>query len=136
MEMALPAITLLSVTPIYVALLGLIMVPITARVGFYRVINKVDIGDGGDATLLRLIRSQANFVETVPLAAVLLVVMELMGAGDTWLHALGATLVVARLLHYVGLSGMGPFLGRPLGMVGTFAVYLVGSGWILYAALG
>ncbi len=131
--MELPGISLLSITPIYIAILGLIFIPITARVGFYRVGNQVDIGDGGDETLLRLIRCQANFVETTPLAVALLLTMELMGAGNVWLHALGATLVAGRLLHYLGLSGMGPFMGRPLGMVATFTVYLVSSGWILYA---
>ncbi len=134
--MELPSISLLSVTPIYIAILGLVFVPITLRVGLYRLNNKVDIGDGGSDHLLRLIRCQANFVETTPLAVVLLVVMELMGAGDTWLHSLGATLVVARLAHYLGFSGMGPFVGRPVGMVGTFAVYIVSSVWILMAALG
>ena len=133
--MELPALSLLSVTPIYLALLGLMMVPITLRVGMYRFGNKIDIGDGGDETLLRLMRSQANFVETVPLAAILLIAMELMGAGGTWLHALGATLVIARVLHYLGLSRLGPFLGRPLGMVGTLTVYLVSSGWLLYSTL-
>jgi uncharacterized membrane protein YecN with MAPEG domain len=133
--MELPTLSLLSVTPIYIALLGLIMVPITARVGLYRVGSKIDLGDGGDETLLRLMRSQANFVETVPLAIVLLVVMELMGAGDTWLHVLGATLLAARIIHYLALSELGPFLGRPIGMVGTFVVYLGSSGWILYSLL-
>ena len=133
--MELPTISLLSVTPIYIAILGLLFVPITLRVGLYRVKNKVDIGDAGDEQLLRLIRCQANFVETTPLAVALLIVMELMGGGDTWLHALGATLVVARLMHYVGFSGIGPFVFRPLGMVGTFAVYIVSSIWILMAAL-
>lgn len=131
--MEMPA--LLSVTPIYIAVLGLMFVPLTLRVGLYRLKNKIDIGDGNDDTLLRRIRCQANFVETVPLAVVLLVVMELMGAGSTWLHALGATLVIARVLHFLGLSRMGPFQARPLGMVGTFIVYLVASGWILYSAL-
>ena len=55
-----------------------------------------------------------------------------MGAGDTWLHALGGTLVLGRLMHYVGLSGMGPWQARPAGMVLTFTVYLVSSGWMLY----
>ena len=129
--MEMPAISLLSVTPIYLAILGLLFVPFTLRVGAYRIKNKIDIGDGGDQQLQRLIRCQANFVETVPLAAILLVAMELMGAGDTWLHALGATLVIARVLHYAGLSRMGPFAARPAGMVGTFIVYLVASVWIL-----
>ena len=133
--MEMPALSLLSVTPVYLALLGLMMVPITLRVGMYRASHKIDIGDGGDETMLRLIRSQANFVETVPLAAVLLVTMELMGAGDTWLHALGATLFIARVLHYLGLSGMGPFIARPVGMAGTITVYLVTAGWILYSTL-
>ena len=130
--MDLPNLSLLSVTSAYIAVLGLIMIPITLRVGLYRVRHGIDIGDGGDAIMLRLIRSQANFVETVPLAALLLVVMELMGAGATWLHALGATLVVARVLHYLALSRAGPFIGRPVGMVGTLGVYLVASGWILF----
>lgn len=131
--MQLPA--LLSVTPIYIAILGLLFIPLTLRVGLYRLRNRIDIGDGNDDTLLRQIRCQANFVETVPLAVALLLVMELMGAGSTWLHVLGATLVIARILHFLGLSGIGPFQARVLGMVGTFVVYLVGSGWILYTAL-
>ena len=132
--MEMPAIALLSVTPIYIAILGLIFVPITLRVGAYRIKNQVNIGDGGDDELIRRIRGQANFTESVPLACILLVAMELMGAGDTWLHALGATLVVARLLHYVGITGLGPFAARPLGMVGTFTVFLVSTIWILYSA--
>ena len=96
----------------------------------------MDIGDGGNSDLLRMIRCQANFVETVPLAVVLLVVMELTGAGDTWLHALGATLVLGRLAHFLGLSGLGPWLARPIGMIATFTVYLVSSLWILAAVLG
>jgi hypothetical protein len=134
--MELPAISLLSVTPVYLALLGLIFVPITLRVGLYRAGHKIDIGDGGDDSMLRLMRSQANFVETVPLAAALLVVMELMAAGETWLHALGATLVIGRSLHYLGLSGLGPFIGRPVGMVATLSVYLISSVWILYTLFG
>ena len=133
--MELPSISLLSVTPLYIALLGLMMIPFTLRVGLYRFKHKVDIGHGDDDTLLRLMRCQANFVETVPLAAILLVVMELMGAGDSWLHVLGATLVIARVSHYLGLSGLGPWACRPIGMFGTLSVYLVGSGWILYSAL-
>ena len=133
--MELPSLSLLSVTPIYLAILGLVFVPLTLRVGMFRFRNKVDIGDAGNDELLRMIRCQANFVETVPLAAIMLVAMELMGAGDAWLHALGATLVAARVLHFLGLSRMGPFICRPLGMFGTMTVYLVAGGWMLYSTL-
>jgi uncharacterized membrane protein YecN with MAPEG domain len=124
--------TLLSITPIYVAILGLIFVPITMRVGFYRVSNKIDLGDGGDQVLLRIMRGQANFVETVPLVAIMLVLMELAGAPAVWLHSVGGFLVGGRVLHYLALTNMGPFVGRPIGMFATLGSYLAAAGWLLY----
>ena len=124
--------TLLSITPIYVAILGLIFVPITMRVGFYRVSNKIDLGDGGDQVLLRIMRGQANFVETVPLVAIMLVLMELAGAPAVWLHSVGGLLVGGRVLHYLALTNMGPFIGRPIGMFATMGSYLAAAGWLLY----
>jgi uncharacterized membrane protein YecN with MAPEG domain len=82
--------SILSVTPLYAAILGLIFLPITARVGLYRVKSNILIGDGGDAECLRITRGQQNFTETVPIALILLVLMELCGASNTWLHTLGA----------------------------------------------
>ena len=134
--MELPNINLLSITPIYIALLGILFVPITMRVGLYRVKSKIDLCDGNDDTLFKLNRGQGNFVETVPLAVVLLVLMELLGAGTTWLHALGALLVGGRFLHYVGITEVGPAIGRPIGMFATFGVYAVASFWILLDVLG
>ena len=127
--------SLLSITPVYVAVLGLIFVPITLRVGLYRVNNKIDLGDGGDKRLLRIMRAQANFIETVPLVAIMLVLMELAGASSAWLHSVGGLLVGGRVLHYIGLSGMGPFIGRPIGIFATLISYLVAAGWLLYRFL-
>ncbi len=134
--MELPNMSLLSITPIYIALLGILFVPITMRVGLYRVKNKIDLGDGNDDALFKLNRGQGNFVETVPLAVVLLLLMELLGAGTTWLHTLGALLVVGRFLHYVGITEVGPGIGRPIGMFATFGVYAAASFWILFDVLG
>ncbi len=124
-----------NVAPIYIALLGLMFVPMTMIIGFYRFKNKIDIGDNGDKKLFRMIRSQANFVETVPIAAILLLTMDLLGASDALIHAMGATLVISRLLHYVGLSRLGPFIARPLGMIGTFTVYVVCSIAVFYVLI-
>ncbi len=123
--------SLLSVTPLYVALLGLVFIVITLRVGLYRVKTKVNIGNGEDPELLRRVRGQGNFIETVPMALFLLIVMEVLGVSDTWLHILGATLVAGRILHYLGLTEIGPFICRPLGMMGTLLPILVSSIWIL-----
>ena len=127
--------TILSITPVYVAVLGLIFIPITLRVGLYRVNNKIDLGDGGDKKLLRIMRAQANFIETVPLVAIMLVLMELAGASSAWLHSVGGLLVAGRVLHYIGLSGMGPFIGRPIGIFATLISYLVAAGWLLFRFL-
>jgi uncharacterized membrane protein YecN with MAPEG domain len=129
--MEMPTLSLLSVTPIYIALLGLLFLPFTLRVGLYRVKNEINLGDGGDAEMIKRIRGQGNFVETVPLALFLLLTMELMGASDIWLHALGATLVVGRLLHYLAITELGPFLGRPIGMFATLGIYIIAPIWIL-----
>jgi uncharacterized membrane protein YecN with MAPEG domain len=129
--MEMPNINLLSITPIYIALLGILFVPFTMRVGLYRVKNEIIIGDGKDEELIRRIRGQGNFVETVPLAVVLLLLMEILGAGDTWLHALCALLVGGRFLHYLGITELAPSICRPAGMFATLSIYFVAPTWIL-----
>lgn len=133
--MDMPAIAQLAVTPLYAALLGLLFLPFTMRVGFYRLSSKILIGNGDDPELLRRVRGQANFIETVPLALILILIMEFSGAGNTWLHALGGALVFGRLSHYLGLTQLGPKQLRPVGMSVTLGVYLVSSGWILVNTL-
>lgn len=133
--MDMPSMNLLTISPIYLALLGILFIPFTMRVGAYRMKNKVNLGDGGDPELIKRIRGQGNFVETVPLAILLIVVMEVLGAGDMWLHGLGTALVAGRFLHYLGVTDLGPFVCRPIGMFATLAVYLVAPVWILVAVL-
>lgn len=123
--------TLLNVTPIYIALLGLMFIPITIRVGLYRGKTNISIGTGDDPEMLRRVRGQGNFIETVPIALFLLISMEFLGASDTWLHALGAALVLGRAAHYIGLSDLGPVAFRVAGMLATIGAILVASIWIL-----
>jgi uncharacterized membrane protein YecN with MAPEG domain len=127
--------SLLSITPIYMAILGLLFIPFTMRVGLYRVKNEIFIGPGDDPEMLRRIRGQGNFIETVPISLLLLLAMELLGAGDMWLHVLGIALVVGRILHYVAITELGPSVCRPIGMMATLITILVSSLWILIDAL-
>ena len=128
-------VTHLSITPFYIALLGILFLPFTLRVGLYRVKNNISIGDGQDDELIKRNRGQGNFIETVPLAVMLILLMELLGASSTWLHALGVLLVGGRLLHYLGITGLGPFLCRPIGMFATMTIYLVAPSWILISSI-
>ena len=124
-------VTALHVTPIYVAILGLLFIPFTMRAGMYRVKAKIFLGTGDDPELLRRVRGQANFVETVPIALFILIAMELVGVSSLWLHVLGVTLVTGRVAHYVGLTELGPSILRVFGMIATLATILVGSIWLL-----
>ena len=127
--------SLLSVTPIYVAILGLLFIPFTLRVGLYRIKTKINIGTGEDPEMVRRMRGQANFIETVPIALFLLISMEVLGASDTWLHVLGLVLVLGRIAHYIGLTELGPIAFRATGMLATLGTILFSSTWILIDVL-
>ena len=126
-----------TVSTIYAAILGLMFVPFTFYVGIYRVKNNILLLDGGDEEMARRIRAQGNFIETVPIALVLLVLMELSGASAIWLHSLGSALVIARLTHFMTIAtNPGNTVPRALGMVGTLSVYLVAAIWLLAHSIG
>lgn len=127
--------TILNVTPMYIAILGLVFAPMTLRVGLYRVKSKVSIGSGDDPELLRRIRGQANFIETVPMALFLLITLELIGASSTLLHVLCSALVIGRIAHYLGLTELAPMIFRVGGMIATMATILISSISILIQVL-
>ena len=121
---ALPSI---EITVLFAAIFGVIQVILTLRVGLYRMSNNINVGDGGDEELLKRIRGHGNFIETVPMALLLLLLNELNGLADTYLIILASTLLVARLLHYSALALGGPQILRPIGMIGTLLTILASS---------
>ena len=125
------------ITALYAGLLGLMLVYLSARVVLGRNKYKVDIGDGGHAPLARAIRTQANFIEYVPLALLLILVLEVLGTRPAILHGLGVVLVLARLAHLQGFgSTAGTSAGRAIGASGTFLVIIVASVLALLASYG
>jgi uncharacterized membrane protein YecN with MAPEG domain len=73
--------------------------------------------------MLRVIRGHANFAEYVPLALLLMGMLEVSRFSIYVLHALGIVLLVARLLHGYALSFTDKFLfGRFWGTTLTFIV--------------
>jgi uncharacterized membrane protein YecN with MAPEG domain len=126
-----------TVTPIYAALAAFLMVALMFRVIALRVRGGVGLGDGGDGRLLAAIRIHANFAEHVPLALLLVLLVELQGWGGGRVHALGAVLIVARLLHVWGLTrSAGASPGRFAGTVGTVGVILTAAVLVLLRAAG
>ena len=120
--------TELPVSSLYVPLFGIFLMVITLRVGMIRLRSNISLGDGGDPEFLKLIRGQANFIELVPISLILLVLLELSGAGNTMLHVLYLLLLVGRVSHYVQITGIvEPVLFRAGGMVLTFTAILGAS---------
>lgn len=110
---------------LYVALTTLVVLALAARVMWLRNARGVGLGTGGDAALTRAIRAHANAVEYVPLALLMLVALALADVRPLWLHVLGITLVVARVLHAAGLSSNpGRSFGRVVGAGLTMLVML------------
>ena len=114
------------ITALYAGLLALLLVLLALRVVRLRWKFRVGLGDGGERAMTRAIRVHGNATEHVPVALLLLLVAELNRAGPTLLHVCGAVLVVARLLHAVGLGkSAGASWQRAAGTVGTLGVIVV-----------
>lgn len=85
----------------------------------------IGIGTGGDEALARRIRVHANFSEYVPLALLMLALLELAALPVALLWTFGAALLLGRVLHAAGLGGSaGTSFGRLAGALLTFLVLL------------
>ena len=126
----------LQVTAIYAALLGLMLLVLKFRVIAARRRLLVDVLDGGERDVTRRMRVHGNFAEHVPMALILIAVLELNGA-ETWhLHVLGAGLMLSRVLHAHGLETTpGKSFGRAAGVIGTTAVTAVAALLALYQVI-
>ncbi|AEF54209.1 MAPEG family protein [Marinomonas posidonica] len=125
----------IHITSLYAAFFGLLLLPITIRVGLRRIATNIWFLDGGDDNLLRRIRSHANFLEYVPFAIVLMALAELNAAPNAFMHTMGLLLISSRLMHYITINTKPLAPTRALSMLGTFGVFLMASCWLLYAQM-
>ena len=114
-----------EITAIFAALLAILQVAFTFRVIDFRRTERISLGDGGNNEMQKRIRAHGNFIETVPMAVILLLLNELSGAGSAWLYGLGAVLVAGRICHYIGVAFNAPMILRVVGMASTLLVILM-----------
>ena len=117
----------MTITPLYAGLLAILFLLLSIRVVQKR--SSASLGDGGDPELLRRIRGHGNFAEYVPLILLMMATLEVGGATPAWLlHALGLTLLLARVLHGIALSFTSKWkFGRFYGTLLTFITLLVSA---------
>ncbi len=126
-------ISFLPITLLTTSLLGLWLLYLSNQCVRLRLSEKVDIGTGNSKALERAVRAQANFTEYVPIALLLIAMLELNQAPTLLLYCLAGALVLGRVLHATGfVRAKGPNLGRFIGTLSTWLVILIASIYGLY----
>ena len=117
-----------SITSFYAGLFAILFVALSAWVVGGRLQDDTLFGTG-DNSLTRRVRSQGNFAEYVPFALLLIALLEAGGGSRVLVQVLCIVLLVARLLHPVGMlapkNSPQQFACRGGGIVATFLVILV-----------
>jgi hypothetical protein len=119
-------ITMLRFTPIYGGLLAILVVFLAYRVTTFRQKEKMGSSYGDMSEGLQLaIRAHANALENIPLALLLMLMLETNHLTPWLLNTLAVSFVIARIMHAWGLSkSSGVTFGRFWGTAITFLVML------------
>ena len=99
---------MLDVTAFFAGILGLMLVALSVNVIIDRYRHHLSLGDGGHADTNRKIRAQANFVEYVPFALILMGIGEISGTEKDLLGYMGLLLVFGRISHAFSLLYIEP----------------------------
>ena len=118
---------MLLVSPIYVSLLALLIIFLAYRVTTFRRSEQISLGEEKSSKAMKsAIRAHANAVENIPIAALLLLMLELNSLNPILLHIFGSIVVLSRLGHAWGLSKYnGPSTGRYYGTLFTWLCIVV-----------
>jgi len=92
-----------TITGFYLAILALLYLVLGLQVSRLRRGNRVLFGDGDNRELRSAIRAHANFAEYVPIIAILVAMLEMAGTPAIRIHLLMGILLVARLMHPLGM---------------------------------
>ena len=123
----------MHVVLLYAAVLAFLFVMLSVRTVLMRRRLGVAIGHGDDKRMLRATRVHSNFAEYVPLALILIYLVEATGGAPVAVHVLGTCLVVGRISHAFGVSQVNEDVRyRVVGMALTFAVLIAAAARLLY----
>ncbi len=119
---------MLTITPIYAALIAFLYVALSVNVIRQRRAGKISVGDHGDKAMIKAMRTHANCAEYAPFALLLIAMVELQDAGGWLVNLLGMLLLAGRLLHAYGF-GKTPqiIILRQIGMGLTFTAILLAA---------
>lgn len=122
--MAMPT---LGITALYAGLTALLLIYTSVKVTLARVKHKINAGDGGNADLLSVIRTQGNLIEYAPMAIILMALLEVGGTAHWLLHTLGIVFVVGRLIHASVNVTAKPGAARGIGATLSWVMIVAGG---------
>ncbi len=126
--------TPIEAAALWIGLNALFLMYVSGRVGAARIKTKTNLGDGGNETMVRAIRTQGNYTEYAPAALLGLFVLASLGLGAVWIHALGGVFLFARISHLMGLGlGVWP-QGRFVGTLLTMLTLLATAVMLIWKA--
>lgn len=86
---------------------------------------KISVGDGGNKNMQALLHARSNIVDYVPLALIMMFLLEYWNTPPVILHTLGIGIIASRFLQGLALSASsGASFGRILGALLMHAVML------------
>lgn len=125
----------LSITALYASIMMIFALALSFRAGGFRGSTGVSVlfGDPVNMELAQRVRVHQNFLEYVPLALILMAIIEINGGNTTFLHVFGIVLIISRIAHAIGLKhdNMG-HPGRVIGAGGTALMSVVAAGYALW----
>ena len=119
------------ISGVFLSLCLLMQIALIISVVKKRLKHRVSLGDGGHDDLLTAIRQHGNFMETIPMGLLVLLMLELSHFAPWVIVALGSLLLLGRVCHIYGVHNYKPKIAglnfRVWGMLMTFAVYGIGA---------
>jgi len=129
----------LPITALYAGILMIFALALSFNAGGFRGKSGVSVlfGEPVNMDLAERVRVHQNFLEYVPMAIILMGIIELNGGNATFLHVFGVVLIISRIAHAIGLrhDNMG-HPGRVIGAGGTALISVVAALYALWMVVG
>jgi uncharacterized membrane protein YecN with MAPEG domain len=129
----------LPITALYASILMIFALALSFRAGGVRGRTGISVlfGEPPNMELAERVRVHQNFLEYVPLAIILMGIIELNSGNATFLHVFGVVLIFSRIAHAIGLKhdNMG-HPGRVIGAGGTALISVAAALYALWMVVG
>ena len=129
----------LPITALYASILMIFALALSIRAGGFRGKTGISVGHGEpvNMNLTERVRINQNFLEYVPMAIILMGILETNGGNATFLHVFGVVLIIARIAHAVGLKHDNmAHPGRIIGAGGTALISVVAALYAIWMVAG